>query len=158
MKTDGTRIFSISERSTITCMELANNNDGDSNINYVLIANKNKELKIYKDKNLCYILEIGDNIFGMKFGTFNNVKNCIIMFTFGGALLVKSFNPRVNFTNYKHVDNSKVEKVKLDIPKKTSLYLDLVEREKESKREMHNKFIKDLLRIKYKAMNTYVKL
>ena len=74
------------------------------------------------------------------------------------ALLVKSFNPRVNLSSYKYVDNSKVEKVKLDIPKKTSLYLDLVEREKESKREMHNKFIKDLLRIKYKAMNTYVKL
>ena len=154
LQMNGDRNFSITENATITCMELANKSDEE----LVLIATKNNQLRIYKEKNLCYVLKIGDNIFGMKFGTFNNVNECVIMFTYGGALLVKSFNPNVRLSSLKFNENTNAEKGKLDIPKKTSLYLDLVEREKESQAEMHKKFQIDLFRIKYKAMNTYVKM
>ena len=44
------------------------------------------------------------------------------------------------------------------MPKKPSIYRDFVQREKESKSEIQKKFITDLIRIKYKAMDTYVKI
>ena len=96
----------------------------------------------------------------MKFGTLGLRKDCIIMCTYGGALLVKYFNPEVKATTLRpKVDNSKLnENIKIDIPKKPPIYRDYIQREKEAKTEIQKKFITDLIRIKYKAMDTYVKI
>ena len=44
------------------------------------------------------------------------------------------------------------------MPKKPPIFRDFVQREKESKSEIQKKFITDLIKIKYKAMDTYVKI
>lgn len=153
----GTQEFSISQPNIITCMELAHRENDEC---LILIATKDAELRIYNHKHLNYILNIGDNIFGMKFGTLGLRKDCIIMCTYGGALLVKYFNPEVKATTLRpKVDNSKLnENIKIDIPKKPPIYRDYIQREKEAKTEIQKKFITDLIRIKYKAMDTYVKI
>jgi Bardet-Biedl syndrome 1 protein len=157
LKKTGDQEFCINQPNVITSMELAQR---EINETLILIATKDSELRIYSHKNLCHILKIGDNIFGMKFGTLGTKKECIIMCTYGGALLVKSFNPEafVSKTKYKEENKSAGENVKIDIPKKPPLYRDFVQREKESKTEIQKRFITDLIRIKYKAMDTYVKI
>ena len=52
----------------------------------------------------------------------------------------------------------KKEEGKILVPKKSPLYLDLIEREKENSFHMQNTFQNDLLRIRYKAMDSYVKM
>ena len=158
LKYTGTEEFSITQPNIITCMELAKR---DNNELLVLIATKDAELRIYQHKKLCYILKIGDSIFGMKFGDFGERKECIIMCTYGGALIVKYFNPDEKVSSvmkYIGEDKNKFENIKIEVPKKPPMYRDIMQREKESKSEIQKKFITDLIRIKYKAMDTYVKI
>jgi Bardet-Biedl syndrome 1 protein len=158
LKYNGDQEFSISQPNTITSMEIAKRENSDI---LILIATKDAELRIYLKKVLCYILKIGDCIFGMKFGTLGTRKECIIMCTYGGALLVKYFNPEIiKASDFKiKEENSNLNNNnKIDVPKKPSIYRDFVQREKESKSEIQKKFITDLIRIKYKAMDTYVKI
>ena len=153
---NGEQEFSITQPNTITSMELAKREMDDI---LILIATKDSELRIYRKKELCSILKIGDCIFGMKFGTLGTRKECIIMCTYGGALLVKYFNPDIKASELKKKDEKcNLNNNKIDVPKKPSIYRDFVQREKESKSEIQKKFITDLIRIKYKAMDTYVKI
>ncbi len=59
---------------------------------------------------------------------------------------------------YKENNKTSNEKVKIDVPKKSPLYRDFMQREKESKTKIHKKFITALIRLKYKAIDTYVKI
>ena len=158
LKYTGTEEFSITQPNIITCMELAKRENDEL---LILIATKDAELRIYHHKKLCYILKIGDNIFGMKFGNFGERKECIIMCTYGGALIVKYFNPDEKVSSVmKSIaeEKNKFENIKIEVPKKPPMYRDFVQREKESKSEIQKKFITDLIKIKYKAMDTYVKI
>ena len=156
LKENGSLEFSIVQPNIITCMELAKRENGEI---LILIATKDSELRIYDKKKLCYILQIGDNIFGMKFGKLGVKEDCLILCTYNGALLAKSFNPEIKAGNLKiKKKESKEENLKIEVPKKPPMYRDFVQREKESKNEIQKKFITDLMKIKYKAMDTYVKI
>jgi len=157
LKYNGQQEFSISQPNIITTMEIAKR---ELNETLILIATKDEELRIYKKKVLCHILKIGDCIFGMKFGTLGTRKECIVMCTYGGALLVKYFNPEIILSENKNkeIESNLNNNKNIDVPKKPSIYRDFVQREKESKSEIQKKFITDLIRIKYKAMDTYVKI
>ena len=156
MKYGGTQEFCIEQPNIITSMEIAER----GNELLILIGTKDAELRIYQHKKFCFVLKIGDNIFGMKFGTLGVRKECIIMCTYGGALLVKYFNPDVKASLQKIDEENKNynENIKIDVPKKPPIFRDFVQREKESKSEIQKKFITDLIKIKYKAMDTYVKI
>ena len=156
LKESGSLDFSIVQPNVITCMELANRENGD---NLILIATKDAELRIYNKKKLCHVLKIGDNIFGMKFGKLGIKEDCLILCTYGGALIVKSFNPDIKAEDLKMKKKEKDDKnFKIEVPKKPPMYRDLVQREKDSKHEIQKKFITDLMKIKYRAMDTYVKI
>ena len=96
----------------------------------------------------------------MKFGKLGIKEECLILCTYSGALLAKSFNPEVKVENLKVINKleESEKNLKIDIPKKPPIYRDLVQREKEAKNEIQKKFITDLMKIKYKAMDTYVKI
>ena len=156
LKENGSLDFSIVQPNIITCMELAKRENGEI---LILIATKDSELRIYVKKKLCYVLQIGDNIFGMKFGKLGIKEECLILCTYGGALLAKSFNPEVKAEDLKIKKKEETDKnKKIEVPKKPPIYRDLVQREKDSKNEIQKKFITDLMKIKYRSMDTYVKI
>ena len=156
LKESGSLDFSIVQPNIITCMEMANRQNGEI---LILIATKDSELRIYDKKKLCHVLQIGDNIFGMKFGKLGVKEDCLILCTYSGALLAKSFNPDIRAENLKIKKKDSSEKnLKIEVPKKPPLFRDLVQKEKDTKNEMQKKFITDLMKIKYRAMDTYVKI
>ena len=156
LKESGSLDFSIVQPNIITCMEMANRQNGEI---LILIATKDSELRIYDKKKLCHVLQIGDNIFGMKFGKLGVKEDCLILCTYSGALLAKSFNPDIRAETLKIKKKDSSEKnLKIEVPKKPPLFRDLVQKEKDSKNEMQKKFITDLMKIKYRAMDTYVKI
>ena len=85
-------------------------------------------------------------------------EDCICFLTYSGALQVKAFAKDAPLSSLNYVDHKEKNDVPLKVPKKTPLYLDMVEREKENCSEMQNIFQSDLLRMRYKAMDTYVKM
>ena len=156
LKKNGSLDFSIQQPNIITCMEMAKRENEEI---LILIATKDSELRIYDKKKLIHVLQIGDNIFGMKFGKLGIKEDCLILCTYSGALLAKSFNPEIKAENLKIKKSEPSEKNnKIDVPKKPPMFRDLVQREKDNKNEIQRKFITDLMKIKYKAMETYVKI
>ena len=123
-----------------------------------LIATKNKEVRIYREQKLVHIITFNENIFGMKTGRFGVTEDCVCFLTYSGALQVKAFAKDAPLSSLNYVDEKEKNEVPLKVPKKTPLYLDMVEREKENCSEMQNVFQTDLLRMRYKAMDTYVKM
>ncbi len=151
----GDKIFSIIQPAIITCMEFYYRKIEDLPI--VIIALKNQEVRFYNNKILLIVMKVHDNIFGMKFGRYATVDDCLVLFTYSGSLIVKTFGKENKFSKLKYEEENKSEG-KIIIPKKSSLFLDLAEREKENSFNMQNTFQNDLLRIRYKAMDSYVKM
>ena len=127
----------------------------------IIITLVNNDFLCFREKQLIYKCKTNDKVFGIKVGTFGNIPNCVIMLGYSGAMMIKKFNNDVNLSNKKYIEpssNDEANKGNLNVPKKTQLYLNLMEREKENFTEMQNTFQNDLLRIRYKAMDTYVKM
>ncbi len=151
----GNIVFKINQPSIITCMEIYYRKSEDLNI--IIIALKNKEVRFYNDKKLIIILNVHDNIFGMKYGKFQMTEDCLVLSTYSGIIMIKNFGNDIKFSEIKYEEKKK-EEGKILVPKKSVLFLDLVEREKENSFNMQNIFQNDLLRIRYKAMDSYVKM
>ena len=152
---NGDKVFSIIQPAIISCMEFYYRKSEDLPI--VIIALKNKEVRFYNDKNLLIVMKVNDNIFGMKYGKYATTDDCLVLFTYSGSLIVKTFGKENRFSKLKYEEEKK-EEGKIVIPKRTPLFLDLAEREKENSFNMQNTFQNDLLRIRYKAMDSYVKM
>ena len=151
----GNIVFKINQPSIITCMEIYYRKSEDLNI--IIIALKNKEVRFYNDKKLIIIMNVHDNIFGMKYGKFQMTEDCLVLSTYSGIIMIKNFGNDIKFSEIKY-EEKKIEEGKILVPKKSVLFLDLVEREKENSFNMQNIFQNDLLRIRYKAMDSYVKM
>ena len=153
----GDKIFSIHQPDYITSMEFYYRYNEDIPIS--IIALKNNQVRLYNDKKLLMIMHLKENIFGMKFGQFGINEECLVLFTYTGSLIIKSFGKDFKFSKLLYDDEmDQIEEGKLIIPKKNLLYLDLMDREKDICINMQNIFQNDLLRLRYKAMDTYVKM
>ena len=127
----------------------------------IIITLANNDFLCFREKQLIYKCKTNDKVFGIKIGMFGIIPNCVVMLGYSGAMMIKRFNNDVNLSNKKFIDSSSndvANKGNLNVPKKTQLYLNLMEREKENFTDMQNVFQNDLLRIRYKAMDTYVKM
>ena len=151
----GEKAFSIIQPAIISCMEFYYRKSEELPI--VIIALKNKEVRFYNNKNLLIVMKVNDNIFGMKFGKYATTDDCLVLFTYSGSFIVKTFGKENKFSKLKYEEEKKPEG-KIIIPKKSPLFLDLAEREKENCFNIQNAFQNDLLRIRYKAMDSYVKM
>ena len=154
---NGDKIFSIYQPDYITSMEFYYRNNEDIPIS--IIALKNNQVRLYNEKKLLMIMHLKDNIFGMKFGQYGINEDCLVLFSYTGSLIIKSFGKDFKFSKLLYDDETNQdEEGKLLIPKKNLLYLDLMDREKDICVNMQNIFQSDLLRLRYKAMDTYVKM
>ena len=154
---DGSKQFSLKQPSAIITMEIYHRMR-EGNLSVCVIAVRNLTVRLYKDKALISIYEVGDNVYGMKVGPFGSREDCLVLLTCWGQLLIKQFNPEVSFASEKA--NEEMHKVKgsITIPKKTPMYLEMIEREKETCANMQTSFQNDLLRLRHKAMDSYVKM
>lgn len=150
--------FSIKLPDSITCVE-AMEIKIPRNFKGVLISLRNQELRLYNEKNLINIYKLTENIFGMKFGKFSKNEECLVIITDSGSLFVKSLSKTVNLDVTSHIFQQKSgDDVNLNVPKKTKLYLDLIEREKEVAGNMNSVFQNDLIKLRHKTLDTYVKM
>ena len=153
----GAKVYSIYQPDYITTMEYYYRSI--ENIHIIIIALKNNEIRLYNEKKIIMILNFNETIFGMKFGKFETTNDCLVLFTYSGSLIIRSFGKENKLANHSIDDEKKKEEEgKITIPKKNLLFLNLQEREKEQSVNMQNIFQNDLIRLRYKAMDTYVKM
>lgn len=152
---NGNKNFSISLPDSISCMESFDFKKGKY-FKGVLIALKNYELRLYNDKQLLNVYKTIESIFSMRFGKFGADEDNLILISDSGSLMIKSLI-------HSNLENHKIPKRSLDdgninVPKKTKLYLDLIEREKECSISMNQVFQSDMVRLRHKTLDTYIKM
>ncbi|XP_028989573.1 Bardet-Biedl syndrome 1 protein [Betta splendens] len=124
----------------------------------VLVGLANCEVQLYREKNLLSTIKTPDVVTSICFGRYGREDGTLIMTTKGGGLMVKILKRTAVFDDR---DSSAgpplAQSVRLNVPKKTKLYVDQTLRERENGLAMHRAFQMDLSRLRLAAAKAYVK-
>lgn len=124
----------------------------------VLVALGNSEIHLYRDKNLINVTKTQDVVTSLCFGKYGREDGTLIMTTKGGGLLVKILKRTAVFEEKDTSPGPPVaQSIKLNVPKKTKLYVDQTLRERENAVAMHRTFQMDLCRLRLSAARAYAK-
>ncbi|XP_041819004.1 Bardet-Biedl syndrome 1 protein [Chelmon rostratus] len=124
----------------------------------VLVGLANCEVQLYRDKNLLSTIKTPDVVTSICFGRYGREDGTLIMTTKGGGLMVKILKRTAAFDDRDSAPGPPLaQSVRLNVPKKTKLYVDQTLRERESGLAMHRAFQMDLSRLRLAAAKAYVK-
>ncbi|CAB1451552.1 unnamed protein product [Pleuronectes platessa] len=124
----------------------------------VLVGLANCEVHLYRDKNLLSTIKTPDVITSICFGRYGREDGTLIMTTKGGGLMVKILKRTAAFADRDSAPGPPLaQSVRLNVPKKTKLYVDQTLRERENGVAMHRAFQMDLSRMRLAAAKAYVK-
>lgn len=124
----------------------------------ILVGLANCEVQLYRDKNLLSTIKTPDVISSICFGRYGREDGTLIMTTKGGGLMVKILKRTATFEDKDSAPGPPLaQSIRLNVPKKTKLYVDQTLRERESGVVMHRAFQMDLSRLRLSASKAYVK-
>lgn len=152
----GRKQWSLRLPASITCVELLYYKP--RSFKAVLVALQNRQVHIYKDKFLVNSITLDDVVVGMTFGQFGREEGVLLMVTQGGALIIKILKRSVNFEVKDITPGPPAAQLdKLNIPKRTKVYVEQMAREKANGRAMHNVFQQDLAKLRLDITRAYAK-
>ncbi|XP_034243484.1 Bardet-Biedl syndrome 1 protein homolog [Thrips palmi] len=119
-------------------------------------------LQLYNGRQLVDVIKAPQSVSGLVFGRFGQEENALIMFTVDGSLLVKILKRTAHFNlngggNTASVAPGAAQQIKLQIPKKTRLFLDQTMRERDNCVMMHRTFQRDLFQLRVDVARACVK-
>uniref|UniRef100_A0A673G7G0 BBSome complex member BBS1 n=1 Tax=Sinocyclocheilus rhinocerous TaxID=307959 RepID=A0A673G7G0_9TELE len=124
----------------------------------VLVGLANCEVHVYRDKNLVSTIKTPDVVTSICFGRYGREDGTLIMTTKGGGLIVKILKRTAVFDDRDSASGPPIaQSIRLNVPKKTKLYVDQTLRERENAVAMHRAFQMDLSRLRLAAARAYVK-
>lgn len=124
----------------------------------VLVGLANCEVQLYRDKNLLSTIKTPDVVTSICFGRYGREDGTLIMTTKGGGLMVKILKRTAAFEDRDTAPGPPLaQSIRLNVPKKTKLYVDQTLRERENGLAMHNAFQMDLSRLRLATAKAYVK-
>ncbi|XP_032429730.1 BBSome complex member BBS1 isoform X2 [Xiphophorus hellerii] len=124
----------------------------------VLVGLANCQVHLYRDKNLLSTIKTPDTVTSICFGRYGREDGTLIMTTKGGGLMVKILKRTAVFDDMDSTPGPPLaQSVRLNVPKKTKLYVDQTLRERENGLAMHRAFHMDLSRMRVAAARAYVK-
>lgn len=124
----------------------------------VLVGLANCQVHLYRDKNLLSTIKTPDTVTSICFGRYGREDGTLIMTTKGGGLMVKILKRTAVFDDMDSTPGPPLaQSVRLNVPKKTKLYVDQTLRERENGLAMHRAFHMDLSRTRVAAARAYVK-
>ncbi|XP_034413916.1 Bardet-Biedl syndrome 1 protein [Cyclopterus lumpus] len=123
----------------------------------VLLGLANCEVHLYRDKNLLSTIKTPDVVSSICFGRYGREDGTLIVTTKGGGLMVKILKRTAAFDDRDGAPGPPLaQSIRLNVPKKTKLYVDQTLRERESGLSMHRAFQMDLSRLRLAAAKSYV--
>ncbi|KAG7506443.1 hypothetical protein JOB18_005618 [Solea senegalensis] len=124
----------------------------------VLVGLANCDVQLYRDKNLLSTIKTPDVVTSICFGRYGREDGTLIMTTKGGGMMVKILKRTATFDDRDSAPGPPLAQgVRLNVPKKTKLYVDQTLRERENGVAMHRAFQMDLSRMRLAAAKAYVK-
>ncbi|XP_013878783.1 BBSome complex member BBS1 [Austrofundulus limnaeus] len=124
----------------------------------VLVGLANCEVHLYRDKNLLSTIKTPDTVTSICFGRYGREDGTLILTTKGGGLMVKILKRTAVFEDRDSTSGPPLaQSIRLNVPKKTKLYVDQTLRERENGLSMHRTFQMDLSRTRLAAARAYIK-
>lgn len=108
------------------------------NIQCVLVALKTGDIMMFNDKHHIDTISLKEPVYAMKYGIFGREEGCLIINTASGGIFVKILQRQCNLNTSSIKPGPPIEQdIPLNVPKKTKLFLELVNREREQGPQMH---------------------
>jgi len=122
----------------------------------VMVGLDSGKVLVYINNNLVDTVTLLGTPQALTFGRYGSEKACLVAILSSGALEVLSFDRDDQYSDQGIVQTpSASQKVKLEIPKKSQLYVDQTKRERENYLDMFQNFQYDIRKIKLAAARSY---
>lgn len=132
----------------------------------VAIALEGGEVRVYNSNTLITVLQNPDTVIAMRFGQYGREANTLALVGSIGSLTFKMIKRTASFevpastsvnSSTSVVGAPAEQDIPLALPKKTRLYLDQTQRERDSAGDMYRILQKDLLRLRLTTARAYAK-
>ncbi|KAM6159649.1 BBSome complex member BBS1 [Erethizon dorsatum] len=151
----GKKLWTVQMPAAILTMNLLEQHS--RGLQAVMVALANAEVRIYHDKALLNVIRTPDTVTSLCFGRYGREDNTLIMTTRGGGLIIKILKRTAVFVEGTgEVGPPPAQAMKLNVPRKTRLYVDQTLREREAGTGMHQTFQTDLYLLRIRASRAYV--
>ena len=152
----GKLLWSVEQPSNIICTALMDHKV--KGFKAVLVGLENCEVRIFREKNLVDTVILHDRPQALCFGRFGREDSTLICVLASGGMQVMILKRTADYAEHSTQRGPpSSQKIKLNIPKKTQLYVDQTVRERESSTEMFQNFQYDLSKMRCKVAQTYLK-
>ena len=125
--------------------------------NVLVAALRNGDIRLYHRQKLIHNLETGDDITALVTGPYDREGMALLYCTKQGTLTIKMLSRNADLTPYAVSGTAEEQDHPLSIPKKTSLFIEQVQREKDQSLDMYRTFQRDLCQLRLDAARNFVK-
>lgn len=125
----------------------------------LLVALSNGDVRMYQDNHLVTTLKTDDVVTGLRFGLFGREEATLVCVFKSGSLTIKMLRRQANLNASTEPPGPPPEQdIPLNVPKKTKLYVEQTQRERDQATEMHRIFQRDLCKLRLSTARSYVKI
>mmetsp|Transcript_36995 Transcript_36995/g.44743 ORF Transcript_36995/g.44743 Transcript_36995/m.44743 type:complete len:613 (+) Transcript_36995:397-2235(+) len=154
----GKKNYSIYLPTSIVTMELLSVQRSRM-VKALLVALANGEVRVYNEKHLVSSHQTNDMVMSMRFGRFGREDNTMVLTHSSGSLTFKILPRHANLEVSSNPTGPPPEQdIPLNVPKKTKLYVEQTQREREQAIDMHRIFQRDLCKLRLSTARAYVKV
>ncbi|XP_067939415.1 Bardet-Biedl syndrome 1 protein-like [Watersipora subatra] len=153
--TKGKKLWSIQLPADITAVGVMDHKQ--RGFKAAVVGLSNKTVCIYKEKFLVNKISTPDVVSSILFGKFGREDGTLVLVMKGGGLLVKILKRTATFDEKDILAAGPPagQALKLDVPKKTKLFVDQTIRERENGTVMHRQFMHELQRLRLNSAKAY---
>ena len=124
----------------------------------LLVALASGEIRLYRGIQVIHSFFVQKPVIAMRFGPYGREENSLIVIHGRGSLMIKIWRRTADVDAAINVIGAPPEQdIPLQVPKKTKLYVEQTERERNFAPEMHRTFQRDLSRLRLETARAYVK-
>ncbi|KAJ3191592.1 Bardet-Biedl syndrome 1 protein [Irineochytrium annulatum] len=122
------------------------------------VSLENGDVRIYSGRILITLISVHEPVVALKFGTFGRDPGAMVMVLKRGGILVRILKRTADLSwGLNSTGPPWQQSVPIPVPRKTKVFLDETNREKENATEIHRSFRRDLMRLRLLVKRAYVK-
>ena len=124
----------------------------------LLVALASGALRMYKEAQLVHTLELEKPIIALRFGSYGREDGTLVAVHGQGSLTIKIWRRLLDVDAMTADSGPPPEQdIPLPVPKKTKLYVEQTQRERDNAADIHRAFQRDLCRMRLETARAYVK-
>lgn len=125
----------------------------------LVVALANGEVRLYNKRQLVHTMTTNETVTAMRVGPYGREEMCLILCFKSGALSIHILSRTSQLdANATTAGPPPEQDIPLSIPKKTKLYLEQTQRERDQHTEMHRIFQRDLCKLRLNTARSFVKM